>query len=203
MDHNEVMQWWKEHAPTYFTDKVYEFSQSHLIDSLKILKSDRVLEIGFGYGRELSQFCKLSDHVYGVELYQVTCDLVKDIPAEVQTYDGVNLPFQNECFDIIYSCFVLQHMSRLAAIDLINEAIRCLSPCGRILMEFYGDPLYQHSTEDRYSGDPMNGGMYNNGYTLESVQDVLKCTGLQYQVEKQKVSVDERNFYNYWGFLSK
>src|SRR3990167_2213984 len=182
MDHNAVLEWWEEKAPTYFTDKVYEFSQKNLINQLHILESDKVLEIGFGYGRELSQFCKISKNVYGVELFQVTCDLVKDIPAKVQTYNGINLPFEDKYFDVVYSCFVLQHMSRVTAINLIIESIRCLSDNGRLLMEFYGDPFYSHPIEDRYSGVPMKGGMYNNGYSFSDVQTVLRNTGLQSRI---------------------
>lgn len=203
MDYAQTMKWWEEHAPTYFTDKVYSFSQPHLIKKLGIQSQHSVLEIGFGYGRELSQFCKLSDHVYGVELFQCTCDLVKDIPATVQTYDGRTLPFTDGMFDVVYSCFVLQHMSRQAARGLLQEAHRVLKRGGRMLMEFYGDPLYQHDVEDKYSGVPGEGGMYNNGFSRMNVDALVLGLGTLEWCEEQPVSVDGRNFYNYWACVKK
>jgi len=206
MDYTQTMAWWEKQAPTYFTDKVYSFSVPSLIEKLEITKESHVLEIGFGYGRELSQFCKLSDYVYGVELFQVTCDLARETVGNkpsLYIYDGLHLPFQEDQFDVVYSCFVLQHMSRSSARTLLTDVMRVLKPGGKALMEFYGDPAFQHDTNDMYSGIPGEGGMYNNAYNWPNVNAIALGLGEILWIEGQNVSVDKRNFQNFWLGMTK
>lgn len=206
MNHEETMAWWKEKHPTYFTDMVFSFSQPRLISRMGITEKSEVLEIGFGYGRELSQFCNISKHVCGVELFQYTCELalqncreqnVKTMPV-VGVYDGRRLPYEEQTFDAIYSCFVLQHMSRLAAEALVAECLRVSKPGASILMEFYGEPAQTHPEEDRYSGVPGEGGMYNNGWTREGALDLVRRAGAEVKwYESQSVEVGVV-FDNHW-----
>jgi len=206
MNHEQTVQWWRDKAETYFTDKVFSFSQPQLIERLKIQPTNRVLEIGFGYGRELSQFCRKSSWVHGVELDEFTIQLAyKELQnlgyctvPFLKTYDGRIIPFQDRFFNVVYSCFVLQHMSRVAARELIREALRVTKPGGKVLMELFGDPAYQHDTEDRFSGDPNAGGMYNNGYNLANVNALLLGLGEILWIEPQRVSAEGRTFDNWW-----
>lgn len=208
MNHEQTLAWWEKQAPAYFTDKAFSFSCPDLISSLGVHSETRVLEIGFGYGRELSQFCRLSDHVYGVELFQCTIDLAmrelckQDVTVEpnLQTYDGKTLPFEDGSFDLVYSCFVLQHMSRAAAKEMIRESVRVLADGGHALMEFFGDPEYYHPTNDCFSGDPNDGGMFNNAYMPGDIHTLIADIGEAVWIESRPIT---KVFSNYWLCLRR
>jgi len=208
MNLNETVAWWRNQAPTYFTDKVFSFSRPDLIGRLGIQKDTRILEIGHGYGRETSQFCKLSDHVTGLELSPVTSEIAK-IELQKQgvsnlpnfcTYDGDSFPFPEDSFDVIYSCFVTQHMSKFQAHKFLEESIRVLSKGGHALHEFFGDPGFYHPSTDVFSGTENGSKMYNNAYT-ES--DIIALTG-GIEVSGAVIELWPLGpFSNYWLLLTK
>jgi SAM-dependent methyltransferase len=201
MNYREWYKWWIDQAPTYFTDKVWVFSRPDLIDKLNIGKETKVLEIGFGYGRELFNFCRLSDRVAGVELTGWACKSVAEeldgrgASPFLKPYDGMNLPFKDNTLDVIYSCFVIQHMSKAHAETLIGEALRTLAPGGKILFEFFGDPAFTKEGEDVFS-DGVDGKMYNNGYTIDEICGMLnKHNAKMYWCDYQKI---DTNWGNHW-----
>lgn len=209
MKYKEWRKWWQDQAPTYFTDKVWTFSQPDLIEKLNIKKDDCVLEIGFGYGREISQFCKISDHVYGIELTDFACEnTLKELrergsellPILVQ-YDGKKIPFPDNSFHAIYSCFVIQHLSRKHAAALIKEALKKLTHNGQILFEFFGDPGYYNDGEDVFSESETNGKMYNNAYTAEELPSIVEAAGgLLKGITTKPIT---REWGNHWVFIGK
>lgn len=198
MNYDEWKSWWTDRAESYFTKKIWEFSQPALIDRLGIGKNSKVLEIGFGYGRELSQFCELSNHVYGLELSSWSCENtlleLKDrgvtvLPA-LATYNGTDLPFDSGTFDAIYSCYVVQHLSRSHAKKLIKECLRTLAPGGKVLFEFFGDLDYRKDgKKDDFSGIDGQGGMFNNGYSKEEIPKIIsRCGGQVLWIEPQQIT---------------
>jgi len=211
MNHKRTIAWWEKQAPTYFTDKIFSFSNPIAISKLNIQPEWCILEIGFGYGRELSQYCGISHHVHGVELFECTCELARksllgqgitELPSLV-TYDGKTLPYNDDSFDVIHSCFVIQHMSRKAAKELIREALRVVTHGGQVLMEFFGDPEYRHQTEDRFSGDPEIDGMYNNAYTKDDIISLVSNLGRVLWIDPQRVFPGSTAFDNHWLCITK
>ena len=208
MTYQEWQAWWVSRAPEYFTDKIWKFSQPALIQRLGIEKDHCVLEIGFGYGRELSQFCKLSDHVYGLELTDWACENtlveltgrgVAPLPV-LKSYDGQVIPFPTQAFHIIYSCFVLQHLSREHAKALIWESLRTLKADGKILFEFFGDPAFYRGGEDVFSGEDGAGGMFNNAFTESEIPGFIEsCGGRLLWLEKSPVTKDWGNYWACFG----
>lgn len=203
MTHEQWLDWWRTRAQTYFTDRVWSFSRPELIRRLSIQRDTPVLEIGFGYGRELLQFCTLSDHVYGVELDVWTVEEAgrtfrsKGVqnPPTVAVYDGTTLPFTAGVFGVVYSCFVTQHVSRSAAEDLLAEALRVCRPDGYVLFEYFGDPECQSDTSDVYSGNPDDGGMYNNAYSENQVRNLGARRGNVQWVEPWRITSE---WWNWW-----
>ena len=202
VDYAEWNKWWVSRASEYFTDMSWDFSQPNLINRLNIGKDSKVLEIGFGYGRELSNFCSLSNHVYGLELADWSCEnALQELKSQgidplpcLQAYDGVFLPFTNDFFDAIYSCYVIQHLSRHHAKQIIKEAIRVLKPDGKVLFEFFGEPEYFSDGDDMFSGVDGKGGMFNNAYRREEITPLINsCGGNVLWIEDQKIT---ENWYN-------
>lgn len=205
MNYDQWREWWTSRASTYFTDKAWKFSRPDLINRLNIGKDSCVLEIGFGYGRELSQFCELSNNVYGVELDKWSCDntlkelMTRGVRAlpRLSAYDGETLPYPNESFDAVYSCFVVQHLSREHAKRLIREALRVVRTGGRVLFEFFGDPAFRDSGADVFSGKDGEGGMFNNAYISDEIPHIIaECGGVSSFMDYQQIT---KKWGNYWS----
>lgn len=221
MDIAQTKKWWSDYvADNYFTEFSFGFSRPHLIKRFGLDKKSMVLEIGFGYGRELSQFCKISDHVFGVDLSDYAPVLarqklveqgIRNIP-DLMAYDGVKLPFADSMFDLVYSCFVIQHMSKQSAIELHKDIGRVLAPNGRALMEFFGCPdFYKPGLQDDvFSGTPLKpgpgipyGGMYNNAYDVKEIADLASLSGLLVcWIDVQPIN-QKTGFNNYWACFKR
>jgi len=178
----ECKDWWtKKVANGYFTNKVWAFSQPQLIAKFD-LKNKAILEIGGGYGRETFQFAKLSNQTYVIDISQPSIDLIKDnVPSAIgKSYNGTDIPYENDKFDFVYSCFVIQHMSKNDARKLMHNIQRVLKPTGSALIEFYGGAYEAGKNKDHYSGEKFDG-MFNNGYTKKEIEETFKSMGIPIQ----------------------
>jgi len=87
-------------------------------------KSGSLIEIGAGSGFQSRMF---SEHGYTVEAVDLEESTYSgDMVYPVKSYNGVNLPFENESFDILFSSNVLEHILEL---DSFQEEM------GRVLKE--------------------------------------------------------------------
>lgn len=210
MNHTQWLEWWTSRAETYFTGKCFSFSRPDLIKRLQLNLESKVLEIGYGYGRELSQWCKASANVYGVELSPKTAELAvselqkRRIPSErmptLLEYGGNKLPFENDYMDIVYSCFMTQHVSRVHACEVLNESLRVLRPSGLVLHEYFGDLTFWDDGEDMYSGDSEGGEMYNNAYRREELKTLAEDVGKFKWLEPWQIT---KEWSNWWLCVGK
>ena len=173
-------EWWEnQQQKDYFGPKKldnpqhFHLSQPKLLEQAGLNKDSEVLEIGCGFGREIKSFLKMTDTVFGVDISKTAAKLTKkNCPeAHIEVYDGTHLPFSDNNFNLVYSCFVIQHMSKANAIELIKETIRVLKPKGRFLFEFLGGHGCAGEGKEHYSGGLT--GMYNNGYTSKEIEDLI------------------------------
>ncbi len=219
MNNEKTKQWWDTYmANDYFNEFAFCFSRPDLISKFNLQLNSKVLEIGFGYGRETSQFCKLSRHVNGIDIAESAKDIATAKLREYGTtnfprllaYDGRNVPFKDGVFDFIYSCYVIQHMSKVNGINMIKEAARTLKPNGKILFEFFGDAeFYKYGLEeDVYSGVPDKieegvpyGGMYNNAFSPLEINMMAHKANVNVDwIDTQPIT---STFNNYWVCFSK
>jgi len=85
----------------------------------------RVLEIGGGNGLQAAKIAGWGCDVSSIDLMQRTN---KAIHFDVGDYDGKNIPFENENFDIVFSSNVMEHV---LDIDMIlKECKRVMKPDG-------------------------------------------------------------------------
>ncbi len=79
----------------------------------------RILDIGCGTGAALIEMKSLFGNtvqLHGLDVVQMQVDIAKrkledlDIAAQVSVYDGQNIPFDDNYFDVIYSSDVLGHV---------------------------------------------------------------------------------------------
>lgn len=87
----------------------------------------RVIEIGGGTGWQARI---LSDHGYRVDSVDIHHPAGETF-FPVQLYDGFILPFPDNCFDVVFSSNVLEHVTDLDR--LMREMIRILKPGGKMI----------------------------------------------------------------------
>lgn len=176
---DECKTWWENQAKNiYFKNQHWYFSVPELIQLMGLTSDSEILEIGCGYGREMSQFAKISSHIYGIDIAKTHAELTKkNVPqAETKEYNGTDIPYQDNSFDFIYTAYVMQHMSKENCRKLMREMNRCLKPKGKILLEFFGG--IREAGEDK---DMMLGDMYNNGFTSEEIIKLSTDAGFKWQ----------------------
>lgn len=114
-------------------DHPRQWAAQHYLEPLLNEHKDmkRVLDLGCGDGRSVDVFRKYRDDLEWIgldieESPEVSLRTRED--ATFHSYDGVNIPFEDDAFDLIYSHQVFEHV-RFPA-ELLKEAARVLRPDG-------------------------------------------------------------------------
>jgi SAM-dependent methyltransferase len=89
-------------------------------------KSLSVLEIGSGTGYQLQLLKEKFKKAIGLDVEDSNYASIKT--ENVIFYDGINIPFENETFDVIFSSNTLEHVSEID--ELEAELRRVLKPDG-------------------------------------------------------------------------
>src|SRR3990167_6865902 len=214
MDFKTCQDWWEKQVATgYFKEKEFSFSSPSAIKQTGLNKGGRVLEIGCGYGRETVSFIReYNAEMYVTDISQSSVDLAMNSCVALvgtkpfrSSYNGEVIPFERTLFDLIYSCFVIQHMSKNSVIKLIQQCLTRLNPKGIILFEFFGHPDFLgNNSEDTFSGIPNSGCMYNNAYTKKEIERVVGITGGKIEhIKEWLVGDGGKQFVNYWVYINR
>lgn len=102
---------------------------------LPLAKGKRVLEAGCGTGLLLHHVHQVTDEAVGVDLSTGMMRHARDRGLHVVQGDLLNLPFDDDHFDLVYSCKVLAHVPNPERV--LGELNRITKPGGRLLLEFY------------------------------------------------------------------
>lgn len=114
----------------------------------------KVLEIGCGAGSDLIEYAKAGAEVYGIDITKKAIALAKKrFECEsgfkhqhlLETYNGHNIPFANQTFDLVYSCGVLHHTPYMD--HLFSEIYSVLKSCGvfKCMLYHRDSLLYNYS----------------------------------------------------------
>lgn len=95
---------------------------------LPAAKETKVLEIGSGTGYLLDLLGALFESVNGLE---VDSSAYSSNDSRISIYDGKKVPFDDETFDLIFSCHVIEHVEDFKV--FCDETRRVLKPNGTII----------------------------------------------------------------------
>ncbi len=111
----------------------------------------RVLDVGAGTGAALIEMKKLFPKIgkaVGLDVVQLEVDIANSrfeeygVEASARIYDGINIPFDDNYFDVIHTSDVLGHVENVPA--WLRELHRVLKPGGRLVM-FSESQLGKHA----------------------------------------------------------
>lgn len=152
----------KDHYADFYSErnpsKVYpvEFVVRTLLGTYPHLKLDRsvyrgakILDLGFGDGRNMPLLHDLGFVIHGVEISEEICRLTKHrmeklgVPARVETGSNSRIPFSDETFDFILACHACYYVSPGESFaDNLREITRVLRPGGRFVFSLAKTDTY-------------------------------------------------------------
>src|SRR5712692_8040351 len=151
--------------------KVYpvEFVVRTLLGTYPGLKIDRttyagskILDLGFGDGRNMPLLNDLGFDVYVVEISDEICQLTNSrmerlgVPVVVMTGSNSHIPFDDGTFDFVLSCHACYYVSPDESFsDNLREIARVLRPGGRFIFS-----LAKRDTYVLAEATPLQGGHY-------------------------------------------
>jgi 2-polyprenyl-6-hydroxyphenyl methylase/3-demethylubiquinone-9 3-methyltransferase len=113
-----------------------------LFDKLKIeLNGRRALDIGCGGGILAEEFARVGYKVTGIDPSEPSLEEARKhakkvgLDIEYNLGFGEDIPFDDETFDMVYTCDVLEHVTNLEKV--INETARVLKPDGIYLYDTF------------------------------------------------------------------
>ena len=147
-------------------------------------KKGKILDIGFGSGRDIVFFTKKGYEVKGIDITSSFVNNMKNKGYDVELLDVNNMSFENE-FDGIWACASLLHIKRDSLKEVLMLCYKALKKEGYMYCSFkYGD--YDGYIEERY---------YNN-VNEDIFNGLIENTGLR--VVETSITVDLLNRDNKW-----
>jgi SAM-dependent methyltransferase len=116
-----------------------------LVEAVKDLKPEKVLDLGCGAGHELLAFLEKTEAVcIGVDSAEKLGEITKNIFAENEKAlfvrsEGENLPFADDSLDVVLCRVALPYMNNRKA---IAEIARVLKPGGVLLLKTHAPAFY-------------------------------------------------------------
>jgi SAM-dependent methyltransferase len=193
----------KEHYADFYSErnpgKVYpvEFVVRTLLGTYPNLKLDRtsyrgarILDLGFGDGRNMPLLHDLGFEVCGVEISDEICRLTQSrmerlgVPVRLETGSNSHIPFGDEAFDFILACHACYYVSPGESFaDNLREIARVLRTGGRFIFSLVktdtyilNDAVPLGNGHYRITHDPYglrNGGVFRAFASRQEIVDEL------------------------------
>ncbi|NYT02582.1 MAG: class I SAM-dependent methyltransferase [Methanosarcinales archaeon] len=136
-----------------------------------------VLELGSGNGKALLAMLGRGWKVVGVDISSRAASLSRELartagsPAELLVADGRRLPFIDRSFDAVFAYHVLGHLREAGRQSMAEEAMRVLSPGGRLFFRGFGvrDMRFGRGREVERGTFCRGEGVMTHYFTLEEV----------------------------------
>ncbi len=170
-----------------------KYKAQNIIEVCKSIAPKKILEVGAGDGSILHYLNEwnFGNELYALEIAQSGVDKIKERNLgrvkEVQTFDGYQIPYPDDSFDLIILAHVLEHVEHERI--LLRELKRVAK---YIVIEVPKD--YRFGVDNRMKHFLDYG--HINMYTPTSLRFLLKSEGLALVADKVSMTKPEVNYFN-------
>lgn len=170
-----------------------KYKAQNIIAVCKSIEPKKVLEVGAGDGSILHYLNEwdFAPELYALEIAQSGVDKIKERNLsklkEAQTFDGYQIPYADDSFDLIILAHVLEHVEHERV--LIRELKRVAK---HIVIEVPKD--YRFGVDKRMKHFLAYG--HINMYTPTSLRFLLQSEGLDLVEDKVSMTKPEVNYFN-------
>lgn len=117
----------------------------HVVEKLKT--TDKVLELGCGYGRVMEHLCRKVKNIVGIDISQTSLDLAEKQLVKYSNYqlflmDAVSLDFPDGNFDVVICVQNGISAFKVNKKVLIEEAVRVTRKGGLVLFSSYSNKIW-------------------------------------------------------------
>jgi ubiquinone/menaquinone biosynthesis C-methylase UbiE len=116
-------------------------------------RGDRVLEVGSGVGWIMQATAEGYPDITEVVGLDISENMIKRAQerwthplARWVLYDGMHFPFEDDHFDVVYSCAALQHVEKHHAFFIFKEIDRVLKPGGHAVLHLLYTAVLSHNS---------------------------------------------------------
>lgn len=175
-----------------------KYKAQNIVDVCKGINPKKVLEVGAGDGSILHYLNEwnFAEELYALEIAQSGVDKINERKLsnlqEAQTFDGYQIPYADDSFDLIILAHVLEHVEHERI--LIRELKRVAK---HIVIEVPKD--YRFGVDKRIKHFLAYG--HINMYTPTSLRFLLMSEGLELVEDKVSMTKPEVNYFN--EFINK
>ncbi|MCH8518886.1 class I SAM-dependent methyltransferase [Candidatus Gracilibacteria bacterium] len=135
---DEMTRIYNIHAEKYFSQVMdFEFPDGVFEIFLETLSGNKILDIGCGFGREITKLRKKGYEAYGIEISE---NMISYADESIQKYitqgDITKLEtyYREKSFDGIISCASIVHMDKVVGQEVLKKAFRLLNNNGVIFL---------------------------------------------------------------------
>jgi ubiquinone/menaquinone biosynthesis C-methylase UbiE len=109
--------------------------------------SDKVLELGCGYGRVLKELAKMASKVTGIDTSSESLELAMEYlmnirNVELHQMNAKSLSFENETFDVVIAIQNGISAFKVKPEILLKESLRVIKPNGKLVLSSYSDKFW-------------------------------------------------------------
>lgn len=156
-------------------DKEFSDITRPILYSLIKKENGSLLDLGCGYGEDLSYFHKKGFDVYGIDISK---EMIKESKknckkASLNVASFGNLPYDKNKFDIIFSRYAFQHSNNIEPI--FNEVYRTLKKDGELIF-LVTHPFRQYfekQTKDYWKQEKCTSSILGGKVTVEEPSHIL------------------------------
>ena len=176
------------------------------------LQTNKVLYLGCGDGNSFDLFKNVNP---SVDWYGLDIDSSPEVALRTRsdckfvTYDGINIPFENNFFDMIYCRQVLEHVQK--PLKLLSDVYRVLRPGGAFIGSTSQlEPYHSYSTFN-YTPFGLSIVIKESGMTLKEIRPGIDgITLIMRKLFRRKLfnkyfekESPINKFISIWGILTK
>ena len=170
-----------------------KYKAQNILEVCKNIKPKKILEVGAGDGSILHYLNEwnFGDELHALEIAQSGVEKIKNLNLKkiiaAQTFDGYQIPYPDDSFDLIILAHVLEHVEHERI--LLRELKRVAK---YIVIEVPKD--YRLGVDKRMKHFLDYG--HINMYTPTSLRFLLKSEGLELVADKVSMTTPEVNYFN-------